>query len=553
MIKTFFSKITWYLFFYRLIFFGFITSNLFAQFSPGDLSNSHRQLEGSENCTNCHEVGTEISGAKCISCHLEIQLLRKKKHGYHGITAVGSCVECHKEHLGRESKTVLFEESKFDHVKTGFTLSGKHSSLGCSKCHSSAYRKDTALMKILEKSNRKTYLGLTQTCYSCHSDPHKDKFGKECSSCHTSAGWKNVNRFDHTRTKFPLIGKHQQVKCDKCHPSMNEKSNDGKITLIKNDFADCKSCHQSPHNSLLNEKICSSCHAPVGWADASNNQFNHDFTRYKLTGMHKEVRCEKCHPVNDKQDFKSRFKRDYNNCTDCHIDKHDGVFLSAYKNDCSVCHSLHGFKLSTYPQEKHNATHFPLTGAHAAVPCNGCHRKKESEFPVFRFTTILCESCHKDIHAGAFTSMMKEKSCGNCHITTGWRDASFDHSTTAFPLTGRHKNIGCAKCHKSGDILSGKVVFQKIPSGCESCHADAHAGQFIDSGKTDCFKCHTAEGWKLPIFNHETQSKFKLTGKHLSVTCSSCHKTVKDGKVQFIRFKPLETSCESCHQKGIIQ
>ncbi len=551
--KMFLSRISCSLFFYQLFFLGFITINLFAQFSPGDLSNSHQHLDGSQNCTNCHEVGSEISGAKCLTCHEEIQILRKEKHGYHGVTATESCVKCHKEHLGRESKTVLFEENKFDHIKTGFNLSGKHSSISCEKCHSSIYRKDMTIKKILEKSKRKTYLGLTHACISCHPDPHKNKFGQECSSCHTPDGWKKVSRLDHTRTKFPLIGKHLQTKCSKCHPSMNENSHDGKITLIKNDFTDCKPCHQSPHNSFLNEKICSSCHSPVGWGEASNNQFNHDMTRYKLTGMHKEIKCEKCHSKTDKQDFKARFKRDHNNCTDCHSDKHDGVFMRSYKNDCSVCHSLSGFKLSTYSLEKHTTTRFPLNGAHAAIPCNSCHRKKESEIPIFRFTNILCESCHKDIHGGAFTSIMKEKSCGNCHVTTGWRNASFDHSITAFSLTGRHKNVGCAKCHKAADILSGKVVFKKIPSDCESCHVDPHIGQFSESGKTNCFKCHTAEGWRSLIFNHETQSKFKLTGKHLNVSCSSCHKSEKDGKLQFIRFKPLEISCESCHQKGIVQ
>jgi hypothetical protein len=552
-IKLLLSRISLSRFFYQLFLLGFIITSLFAQFSPGDLSNSHQHLEGSQNCTNCHEVGTEISGAKCLACHSEIQILRKEKHGYHGVTATESCVKCHKEHLGRESKTVLFEENKFDHIKTGFNLSGKHSSVGCEKCHSSLFRKDTALKKILEKSKRKTYLGLTQVCTSCHSDPHKDKFGQECSSCHTPDGWKKVSRFDHTRTKFPLIGKHQQTKCSKCHPSMNENDKTGNVSLIKNDFSDCKSCHQSPHKSLMNQGNCSLCHSSVGWAEVSNKLFDHDLTRYKLTGKHKEIKCEQCHPPAIEQDFKSRFHRDHNNCTDCHSDEHKGVFQQSYKNDCSTCHLTDGFKPSTYSLEKHASTRFPLNGAHTAVPCNNCHRKIESESPVFRFQNISCESCHKDIHSGAFISIMKEKSCGNCHITTGWKNASFDHSITAFPLTGRHKNVGCAKCHKDSDTISGKVIFKKIPSDCESCHTDLHVGQFSESGKTNCFNCHTAEGWRSLIFNHETQSRFKLTGKHKNVSCLSCHAKGKNGESQFIQFKPLDISCESCHQKGIIQ
>ena len=44
-----------------------------AQFSPGELSRSHQKLEGAQNCTQCHEIGKEISGQKCLGCHEEIK------------------------------------------------------------------------------------------------------------------------------------------------------------------------------------------------------------------------------------------------------------------------------------------------------------------------------------------------------------------------------------------------------------------------------------------------------------------------------------------------
>ena len=107
----------------------------YAQFSPGELTKFHRQLEGSQSCTQCHELGKEISGKKCMDCHTEIQQSIGQKHGYHFTNASQACVTCHKEHLGRDAKTVLFEENNFDHNKTGFTLTGKHTSAACKDCH----------------------------------------------------------------------------------------------------------------------------------------------------------------------------------------------------------------------------------------------------------------------------------------------------------------------------------------------------------------------------------------------------------------------------------
>src|SRR5256886_9244706 len=41
-----------------------------------------------------------------------------------------------------------------------------------------------------------------------------------CESCHTTGGWKKVNMstpFDHSKTKYPLLGMHMQVGCGGCH------------------------------------------------------------------------------------------------------------------------------------------------------------------------------------------------------------------------------------------------------------------------------------------------------------------------------------------------
>ena len=61
----------------------------------------------------------------------------------------------------------------------------------------------------------------------------------------------------------------------------------------KSPFANCSDCHrQDPHRGQFG-KDCQSCHVVDGFEKVS---FNHDHTRFPLTGKHAAVSCQKCHP-----------------------------------------------------------------------------------------------------------------------------------------------------------------------------------------------------------------------------------------------------------------
>jgi Zn finger protein HypA/HybF involved in hydrogenase expression len=88
---------------------------------------------------------------------------------------------------------------------------------------------------------------------------------------------------------------------------------------------------------------------------------------------------------------------------------------------------------------------------------------------------------------------------------------------------------------------------------CRACHADVHRGQFAgkESGVTDCGSCHSPENWKAPKFDHNSSARFKLDGAHKNVPCKQCHRpTEKDGEM-FVAYKPLDTTCVSCHGNTI--
>jgi hypothetical protein len=72
----------------------------------------------------------------------------------------------------------------------------------------------------------------------------------------------------------------------------------------------------------------------------------------------------------------------------------------------------------------------------------------------------------------------------------------------------------------------------------------------------DCAKCHNVKGWKELKFDHDKNSDYKLTGKHVEVKCENCHpKYSKEGKTgkaeqmyQVLQFKPLKYgNCNDCH------
>jgi hypothetical protein len=214
--------------------------------------------------------------------------------------------------------------------------------------------------------------------------------------------------------------------------------------------------------------------------------------------------------------------------------------------DCSECHSLKGFNNFTYTFEQHNQGPFPLKGAHLAVPCNECHRKKDNWS--FREIGINCKDCHKDIHKDHIQEKYYPSSeCKTCHKEENWHEISFDHSLTAFQLTGAHKKISCGRCHilnEDGGTFIQK--FKGLGKYCVVCHKDNHSGQFARNGSTVCEECHETESWKATRFDHD-KTQFRLDGKHINVPCYKCHKPQNDGINTYILYKIKDFRCESCH------
>ena len=515
-----------------------LSFNAIAQISPGDLSKAHANLEGVSNCTKCHAVGNKVTREKCLSCHKEIQLNIAANKGYHASAEVTGkqCSICHNDHHGRNFQLVRFDKKSFIHSKTGFELKGVHAKKECNACHKPAFITD---MRFKNKAG--TFMGLNKQCLTCHEDFHKGKMSSNCSNCHSFETFKNATGFNHNTTAFPLVGKHKNVLCEKCHKT---QIIDGKpVQQFKGlAFANCNACHKDPHENRFGQN-CKQCHSEESFHTIKGmSTFNHDKTKFPLVGKHKLVACNSCHKTNN---MTVPIKHDH--CTDCHTDYHKKEFAkNGISPDCNQCHSIYGFSPSNYSIEKHNLTKFPLEGAHMATACIACHKKQDKW--TFRNIGSKCVDCHKNIHKGLMDEkFIQNENCTACHTVNNWKNITFDHTTTGFKLEGVHAKQTCEACHFPKDGKGIRVQkFAGLTADCSSCHKDSHAGQFAVNGKTDCTRCHGFEKWTSSKFDHNT-ARFKLDGAHATVECSECHKDVSDEKGKYIQYKFKSIECSNCH------
>ncbi|MEW6324246.1 MAG: cytochrome C, partial [Nitrospirota bacterium] len=384
------------------------------------LDGKHRPLK----CEACHAPGSSFAATPtaCADCH-------RRDDPHKGILGA-RCESCHTARS--------WKESPFNHDRTDFKLTGGHKTVACLKCHTTPRLGETP-----------------KVCVTCHKrdDRHKGRLGAECARCHTAESWKRIG-FDHSKTKYPLLGKHLAVPCAKCHAQE-------RYTLP----TDCAACHKrdDPHKGKLGA-ACEQCHVERGWKEVKT--FNHQKTDFPLLGKHATVRCAQCHQTLLFTDAPSQ-------CLDCH--KQDDYHKGNFGGRCADCHTADNWKRITFDHAK-DAT-FQLTGKHADVKCGKCHVT-----PLYvRKTPSQCIDCHKkdDDHKGNFG-----KQCGECHATDTWELKAFDHAKeTGYALAGKHAGVACEQCHVR------PLFTRKTSRLCVTCHQrdDPHAGEL----GARCEICHT--------------------------------------------------------------
>lgn len=417
---------------------------------PGPVIEGHAKIEN--DCQACHEPFSKSTQDRlCLDCHKPIKADVAAKKGFHGRSPwlKGlACNFCHDDHTGREADVVQLNATAFDHRITDYRLEGSHRNVPCDSCHA----KD------------KRWAEAPTACAACHlqDEPHKGNLGKKCEDCHDMTQWRNTKAFDHGATRFPLHGKHTDVPCMSCHMSefykgvgtacndchavqdlhatrfgtacgschndqawRTAKFDHGKLTrfpltgahagtkctachggqVLSPISGQCIDCHekQDIHKGSLG-RDCASCHNDAAWA--ANIRFDHDLTRFPLTGLHVAVACEGCHQT-------PTYKVKETACSTCHEtdDVHKGRFTAA----CESCHSANGWTRVSFDHDRQ--TRYPLTGKHKTTACYACHTETgaaSARIPA------ACFSCHakQDVHRGKFGT-----ACGECHSTAAFTTA----------------------------------------------------------------------------------------------------------------------------------
>jgi hypothetical protein len=337
---------------------------------------------------------------------------------------------------------------------------------------------------------------------------------------------------------------------------------------------------------------CASCHTVSGFAPSTFTVSQHARTAYPLEGRHARVACASCHTSQPGATRGSRevvMRPAANRCESCHSDAHNGqVAASSSKGTCMSCHTVAGWKPSTFGAREHASLRFPLTGRHASVDCARCHSANRSGLPAFPATRTLgsakvalhldetsCESCHRDPHGQRYAgaSGNNQGTCASCHDTRAFRPSTINveaHARFGVALEGAHRAATCVACHanmKGNNVgaslklapgTAAPITFALSGATCATCHGAPHGNQFAsrrDNGA--CQSCHDLRGWSpASRFDHSADGGFVLGAAHARVACVKCHVANTSAALNTSVNNAMRTwrgvarTCETCHRSG---
>jgi hypothetical protein len=335
----------------------------------------------------------------------------------------------------------------FDHLRTGFPLSGAHLRVDCESCHP-----------------RAVFEGTRSTCGGCHGAGRAEAGGKparhipssnRCDDCHTTFSFASA-RFDHGGVTGSCTG---------CH---NGQLATGKGARHFPTSADCGECHNT-----------------ISFANA---RFDHS----AVTGS-----CFSCHNGTTATGKNPGHIQSSNQCEDCHSTSrwtpatrfdHAGI-----TGNCASCHN------------GTTATGKTPNHIQSSSLCEDCHTPAGWTPARFDHSQVTgsCGSCHNGVSAtgknpGHFVTAQE---CDTCHATARWVPSTFQHRSAAYP--GNHAgNPPCTACHGG----NSEIVTWSMPAyqpDCAGCHANDFkpgphrkienpATQYTASELRDCSgACHT--------------------------------------------------------------
>lgn len=305
----------------------------------------------------------------------------------------------------------------FNHMTTGFPLSGGHAAAACESCHVGG-----------------VFKGTPRACDGCHAvgkrvvaTPKNDRHivtDAPCESCHfNTATWLGA-RYNH--------GSAVTGQCRSCHNGRQAAGKAGTHSAGKKATESCDSCHRTfawlpaSWNHTLSPGVCSTCHTNAATVSSANlKPAGHAAPALKGT-----LACDSCHSYLGW--YPNRFKH----------------------NTGAACSSCHDGISATGPKTGH--TSFPGW----PTECNQCHTTTTAWLPALGAKPTnhipenpgtACSSCHVGGTALRGASMhvyVSSSACTVCHLK-GNAYTAWGQDTKSIGHEGMKSTDDCSKsgCH----------------------------------------------------------------------------------------------------------
>ena len=189
-------------------------------------------------CAQCHiNSNYRLTSAACWNCHqTDYNGTTNPAHAAAGFPT--TCDTCH--------TTTDWTGATFDHSKTGWALTGVHTTTACASCHVGG-----------------NYNLTSTACYGCHQTEYNSTtspnhvaagFPTTCDTCHTTAAWTGAT-FNHTWFPEPH---HSAKLCTDCHTN----SSDYSVFVCTNCHTKAQTDpeHQGVKGYIWNSTNCYACH-----------------------------------------------------------------------------------------------------------------------------------------------------------------------------------------------------------------------------------------------------------------------------------------------------
>jgi len=482
---------------------------------------------------------------------------------------------------------------KFDHLTTGFALTGDHNLLDCGECHIGG-----------------VFEALPRRCDACHDNVIASGMpidhvatSAPCDTCHTTSGFMATAIMDHSIVDGACSSCHDGIAatgkfaghigttdiCEACHSSNIWSP----VVYVDHNevLGSCVTCHNGivasgKHPSHIpTADVCEACHdlsqAGKVWKPVANENVNHDFVIGACSFCHDGTiasgkgpnhiqtlaECNTCHSPPPAGLRWIAETLDHNqilaNGTPC-FDCHNGVVASgkdnnhiASSNSCEACHSA-----GTVWSPVIRVDHTEVNGSCAST---SCHANDKPADQLHNNVSNLCEACHSAGNTWVPLTVDHDEvttTCQQCHDGTVATGKDADHLDT---------NGDCGLCHSTQQWLpaaQGAVDHTNFVNNCITCHNGSTAtgkGASHITASDVCDACHekSPARWTpvLPQAVDHTQVVGSCAGCHdkpgnhinTSNVCEACHVTAPDlwttRKNNKVDHTQVLGDCAGCHAK----